>query len=318
MRATEIPIGNSGQMAKLSRAIFMMGVFAVALLWNPIASARAQSAQTPQQALINLYQATEQLIKDPAADYGDGTYPYPSAMETQWDNSFYAHGSELSAEERGQFIPCAAHLKAAITDVEIGYRVQVTQPKNNTAAQQDGQTRRDEAPAKVALCDSAYKLAQSEIINSSANAPQQGQAAASSADGSVVAGSAAEAALPGSTDWTPALNDLFKYLSNQWQKVVTDPANRDWAADNAGNTLTLKLQPNQVPEVVSATGSRSSVFNNIMQGSEVPKTTFPAGSTLRSVLISPKFFVKPSLGTSRTRLKYYERDGIFKSYQSAQ
>jgi hypothetical protein len=60
------------------------------------------------------------------------------------------------------------------------------------------------------------------------------------------------------------------------------------------------------------------VFNNIMQNGELPVTTFPNGSTLRSVSIAPKFFVKPGPGRSRTRLKYYERDGIFKSYQASQ
>jgi hypothetical protein len=60
------------RMAKLSRAIFMMGFVALTLLWNPSASAQAaqaapepqaqpqtQTAQTPQQALVNLYQAAQ-------------------------------------------------------------------------------------------------------------------------------------------------------------------------------------------------------------------------------------------------------------------
>jgi hypothetical protein len=100
--------------------------------------------------------------------------------------------------------------------------------------------------------------------------------------------------------------------------VVNDPKNKDWAADNAGNTLTLKLQPGQVPEVLSESGSRSYVFNNIMQDGRLPATTFPNGSTLTSVSIAPTFFVKPTPGKVRTRLRYYERDGIFKSYRVPQ
>jgi hypothetical protein len=322
------------QMARLSRAVLMTGFLVLTPFWNPSASAQAaqaapepqaqpqtQTAQTPQQALVNLYQAAQQIIKDPASDYKAGAspqFPYPSYAQAQWDNSMAAHGNDLSTEERNQFVPCADYLNIAITDMEIGFVLQISQPADNSTAQQDMQQRYSDAPKEVEKCGSAYQLAQSEVVSAPANPPQQGTADASAANGSAIAGSAEEAALPGSIDWTPALNPLFAYLSNEWQRVVTDPKNKDWAADDAGNTLTLKLQPNQLPEVVSATGSRSSVFNNIMQNGELPVTTFPNGSTLRSVSIAPKFFVKPGTGRSRTRLKYYERDGIFKSYQAAQ
>jgi hypothetical protein len=55
-----------------------------------------------------------------------------------------------------------------------------------------------------------------------------------------------------------------------------------------------------------------------MQDGRLPATTFPNGSTLTSVTIAPTFFVKSAPGIVRTRLKYYERDGIFKSYRLAQ
>jgi hypothetical protein len=159
---------------------------------------------------------------------------------------------------------------------------------------------------------------ESAPTSSAPSQPQQGVADANGGNGSAIAGSATEAALPGSIDWTPVLDPLQTYLANEWQRVVNDPKNSSWAADSAGNTLTLKLQPGQLPEVLSVTGSRSYVFNAIMQDGRLPTTTFPNGSTLTSVSIAPTFFVKNAPGIVRTRLKYYERDGIFKSYRVAQ
>jgi hypothetical protein len=305
-------------MAKFSRALFLLSVFAIALVWNFLMSAQTQPAPTPQQALINLYNTAQQLIKDPGGDYENGTYPYPSLMQKQWDDAMSAHGNDLSQNERNLYTACVVHLNAAITDVEVGYNIQASQPKSNTAAQADGQKHRDLAPPEVAQCAAALKLAQGEVGSSTSNTTLQGQTSKGSADGSAVDGSPEEAALPGSIDWTPPLDPLFTYLSNEWQRTINDPKNKDWAPDNAGNTLTLKLQPNEVPEVVSATGSRSTVFNNIMQDGRLPRTTFPAGSGLRFVQVSPTFFVKGVPGKFRTRLKYYERGGIFKSYRVAQ
>jgi hypothetical protein len=82
--------------------------------------------------------------------------------------------------------------------------------------------------------------------------------------------------------------------------------------------LTLKLQPDQAPEMVSVSGARGSSLRTIMESGNVPVTKFPNGSRLSSVVVAPKFLVKPTPGKLRTRMKYYERDGIFKSYQVAQ
>jgi hypothetical protein len=354
-------------MTKLSVAISAVCALALALVCPPSAPAQAK-AQTPAQALLNLYQAAQQIIKDPAGEYEKGEnpdFPYPSQIQAQWDASMAAYGNDLSTQERKLFPDCAAHLNAAITDMEIGYRIQISQP--SAEAQQTAQTRFSEAPGEVAQCSAAIELAQSEVgsapsqpqqgsvdANGAANGangsptdgsapsqsqqggvdtnggnesptagtapsqPQQGTADANGGNGSAIAGSATEAALPGSIDWTPALEPLQTYLANEWQRTVNDPKNSGWAADNAGNTLTLKLQPGQVPEVLSETGSRDYVFNNIMQDGRLPATTFPNGSTLTSVSIAPTFFVKNTPGKVRTRLKYYERDGIFKSYRVAQ
>ena len=321
-------------------AISTMGALALALVCPSSASAQAK-AQSPAQALVNLYQAAQQIIKDPAGDYEKGKnpdFPYPSQMQAQWDASMVAYGNSLSTQERALFPACAAHLNAAITDMEIGQRIKVNQPTE--AAQQEAQTRFSEAPGEAAQCSAAIELAQSEIgstpsqpqqgvvdanganesapTSSAPSQPQQGVADANGGNGSAIAGSATEAALPGSIDWTPVLDPLQTYLANEWQRVVNDPKNSSWAADSAGNTLTLKLQPGQLPEVLSVTGSRSYVFNAIMQDGRLPTTTFPNGSTLTSVTIAPTFFVKSAPGIVRTRLKYYERDGIFKSYRLAQ
>jgi len=321
-------------------AISTMGALALALVCPSSASAQAK-AQSPAQALVNLYQAAQQIIKDPAGDYEKGKnpdFPYPSQMQAQWDASMVAYGNSLSTQERALFPACAAHLNAAITDMEIGQRIKVNQPTE--AAQQEAQTRFSEAPGEAAQCSAAIELAQSEIgstpsqpqqgvvdanganesapTSSAPSQPQQGVADANGGNGSAIAGSATEAALLGSIDWTPVLDPLQTYLANEWQRVVNDPKNSSWAADSAGNTLTLKLQPGQLPEVLSVTGSRSYVFNAIMQDGRLPTTTFPNGSTLTSVSIAPTFFVKNAPGIVRTRLKYYERDGIFKSYRVAQ
>jgi hypothetical protein len=304
-------------MAKLAGAMFTMGVLLFTLICHSAASAQAK-AQTPAQALLNLYQAAQQLVQDPASEYQKGAdpdFPYPSDIQAQWEASMAAHGNDLSTEERRLFPRCAAYLNGAITDMEVGYRIQISQP--SAGGQQSAQKRFSDARGEVAQCTSAIEVAQGEIV-SSPNEPQQGGVDANGANGSAIAGSATEAALPGSIDWTPALDGLLTYLSGEWQRVINDPTNKSWAADNAGNTLTLKLQPGQVPEVLSMTGSRSYVFNSIMQSSKVPVTKFPDRSTLTSVSIAPIFLVKPTPGKTRTRYKYYERDGIFKSYLTAQ
>jgi hypothetical protein len=327
-------------MKQQSLQILTMGAVMLPLVFQPSASAQAK-AQSPAQALVNLYQAAQQLIKDPAGEYEkdqNPDFPYPSQIQAQWYASMSAYGNDLTTQERELFVPCAAHLNAAITDMEIGYRIQISQPSE--AAQQSAQKRKDEAPGEVAQCSAAIELAQSEVgsapsqpqqggvdtngangntpTDNTPSQPQQAGVDANGGNGSAIAGNATEAALPGSIDWTPALDPLQTYLANEWQRTVNDPKNSSWAADNGGNTLNLKLQPGQLPEVLSVTGSRSSVFNAIMQDGRLPPTTFPTGSTLTSVSISPTFFVKSAPGIVRTRLKYYERDGIFKSYRIAQ
>jgi hypothetical protein len=319
---------------------------------------------------VNLYEVAKSIISDPKNEAeehpgGSPTFPYPDAIQLQWDASTTAYGKSLTQQERDAFMPCATHLNNAIADMEKGYTTVDTQPKTNTGAQESAQKSYAAAKAEFAQCDAAYALAQSEVGNGAANKPQEGGAdtnvspepapenppaatpepvpaenppavgtpetptsdttppnnppltgSAATASNGPVTGSVEEAEQPGSIDWTPTLDPLFGYLSKEWNLVTSDPKNKDWARDDDGNTLTLKLQPNQAPEMVSVSGARGSSLRTIMESGNVPVTKFPDGSRLSSVVVAPKFLVKPTPGKLRTRLKYYERDGIFKSYQA--
>jgi|SRR5580704_5515765 len=310
------------------------------------------SAQAVARALSNLYQVAKSITNDPAGEAeehpgGPPTFPYPDAMRAQWDSAIAANSGGLTPQEREQYVPCAAHLTNAILDTEQGYTVEDTQPKSNAGAQESAQKSYAEGKAEFAQCNpSAFALAQSEV-GSSAATPQQGgtdttvspeqapaenppagtpetptsdttppsNPAPSTASNEAIPGSVEESEEPGSIDWTPTLDPLFTYLAKEWNLVASDPKNKDWAADNAGNTLKLKLQPNQAPEVESISGARSSSLRSITENG-LPVTRFPNGSRLSSVVVAPTFNVKPKAGTKRTRMKYYERNGIFKSYQA--
>ena len=344
------------QLAKLLRAISMACALAIGLTGISLAPARAQSqtAQPPQRALANLYEVAKSIISDPSGEaevkvQGESpTFPYPSAIQAQWDNSIAAYGNTLTQQERDEFVPCAAHLNNAIADMEDGYTVETTQPKSNTGAQASAQQRYADAKTEFAQCDAAYALAQSEIGAAPANKPQQGGADTSAnpepaaaenppagtpetpasdatppsnttaASNGPVTGSVEESEEPGSIDWTPTLDPLFTYLANEWKRTVNDPKNKDWAPDDTPNTLTLTLRPDQVPQVESISGPRSSSLRTIMENGDLPVVKFPNGTKLGSVRIAPIFRVRPTSVQNRMRMKYYERDGIFKSYQVAQ
>jgi hypothetical protein len=361
------------EVAKFSRTIFVGGVLAIGLVGSSAALGQTQSetqtAQPPARALANLYAVAKSIINDPAGEAeehpgGSPTFPYPDAIQAQWDSSLATYGNTLTQQERAEFIPCAAHLRNAITDMEIGYTVEDTQPKSNTGAQESAQKSYAAAKTEFEQCDAAYALGQSEVGNGAANKPQEGGAdtnaspepapsenppaatpepapenppagmpetptsgtnapsnpplTSSAASNGPIDGSVEEAAEPGSIDWTPTLDPLFTYLSKEWKLVTGNPKNQNWPPDDDAGTLKLKLQPNQPPEMLSVSGNRSSFLRTIMENGDLPVIKFPDGSRLTSVVVLPKFRVKPTPGRQRTRLKYYERDGIFKSYPVAQ
>jgi hypothetical protein len=351
----------------MKTSLVAMVLLLILALTVPGATAEGQAppAQAPERALANLYAVAKSIIGDPAGEAeehpgGSPTFPYPDAIQLQWDASMSEYGNKLNAQEQALFPPCATHLNNAIADMEKGYTTADTQPKSNTGAQESAQQSYAAAKAEFAQCDAAYALAQSEIGTAPANKPQQGGADTSASPESPpaetppaaapepapenppamtpetpasdtappsdanapskgpVAGSVEESEEPGSIDWTPTLDPLSTYLAKEWKKTVNDPKNKDWAPDDAANTLTLTLRPNQVPEVESITGPRSSSLRTIMENGNLPVVKFPDGSKLSSVRIAPIFRVRPTSVQNRTRMKYYERGGIFKSYQVAQ
>jgi hypothetical protein len=117
-------------------------------------------------------------------------------------------------------------------------------------------------------------------------------------------GNVSDLGRPGFIDWTPALQPLMSYLSNGWN------ANPSWAADQ-GTTAIIKLQPGQPPQLVSASGPHADYVGRLLTGA--PGTTFPWGSTLRSVEIAPEFQVIRVSTFGRTPMRYYELNGVFKS-----
>jgi hypothetical protein len=315
---------------------------------------QTQTAQPPARALANLYEVAKSITNKPSGEAeehpgGSPTFPYPDSIQLQWAQSMALYGNKLNPQEQALFPPCAAHLNTAIADTEKGYTTEDTQPKSNTGAQADAQRSYAAGKLEFEQCDAAYALAQSEVGSAPAPAstPQQGgtdttaspeqtpapaenppagtpetptsdtSTPPTTASNGAIPGSVEESEEPGSIDWTPTLDPLFGYLSKEWNLVASDPKNKDWAADDAGNTLTLKLQPNQAPEVESISGARSSSLRTITENG-LPETRFPNGSKLSSVVVAPTFSVKPKAGMKRTRMKYYERNGIFKSYSVAQ
>src|ERR1700733_12503152 len=269
--------------------------------------ARGQSCQIPTQAsgtaaknFYDLYQVASEMLSNPGGEYEPGQNPdfcYPSQMQANWANFMAQKKKEpLSPQETAQFLACVPHLNAAIDKAERGYRIQYAKEQ---AEKKGGKP----SPGALAEAANLHSEAQSEFAQCNAEALQLAQSETGKAapPSEPIPG---EAAQPGSIDWTPALQPLFKYLGHEWQTHI-DP---NWAPDEAGNTLTLKLLPGEKPEVVSTTGGRGSTLNNIMQASGVPTVQFPAGSTLRSVEGWPQFTVKYGIsgGQNRARKKYYE------------
>src|SRR5271168_3255984 len=108
-------------MTNLSRTSFTMGFLALTLIFHSSVWGQ-EKAKPPAQALLDLNQAAEKIIKDPGSEYrkgGNPDFPHPSDVQAQWDASMAAHGNDLSAEQRKLFPACAAHLNSAITDMEI-------------------------------------------------------------------------------------------------------------------------------------------------------------------------------------------------------
>lgn len=311
-----------------------------------VAAVVAQAAGGAAAKFYDLYQVAKEMANSAAGEYTGPQNPdfeHPAEVQEAWANFEKDRGNNMSPQERAQFLPCVPPLNAAIDKAERGYRIQYAQEqakknggKPNEEALAEAAGLHDQAQAQFAECKpAAFQLASQELgpgtkpsepIPGQAKATVTGNGAAGNAlngdagqndgaqsqSGPALDGSVTDASAPDAIDWTPALQPLFKYLGHEWQTHI-DP---NWAPDEAGNTLTLKLLPGEKPEVVSTTGERASTLNNMMQASGVPAVQFPPGSTLRSVEVSPQFTVKYGIGggQDRARKKYYERGGKFKVY----
>ncbi len=288
------------------------------------ANLSAQTVEIPQRSFLNLYQVTKEITNDPAPlydpDHGSKPdFPYPTDIEKQWRTSIQFHGNELPPAEHKLLLDCAGYMIDAIDGMERGYRIKLTQPGNDKA-QESADSLYAHARRRFALCKDAYDF-ESQPGAAPPQGPNQPQSGGLEAQ-PPLDGSAEEAALPGSIDWTAALDPLFTYLGREWQKETVQ---QKYVPNDEPNTLTLLIQRGQPPVTSDVSGTWSRLFNNMVQSSHMPTPNFPANSTLNSLLLSSVFFMQtsprskdPTNKLARQRYKYYERDGIFKRYLSKQ
>ncbi len=128
---------------------------------------QGQTAETPLRAFANLYQIAAEMTQDPSSEYDPGhgpksDFPYPADIEKQWVRSVATNGKQLTAEERRQLIPCAAHLRNAIGSMERGYRIKISQV-GNAPAQKSAQNLYAMGRAEFALCSGVDEFANNEL-----------------------------------------------------------------------------------------------------------------------------------------------------------
>jgi hypothetical protein len=117
------------------------------------------SAESPAQAVQNLYKIAATITNDPSSGYDakTGHWPQADAAWAQWDNSIGLNGNALTQQQRNGLVPCAANLGAAINSAEEGYRIQISQV-GNAPAQASAQQDYDRARTEFAQCDPADAL----------------------------------------------------------------------------------------------------------------------------------------------------------------
>ncbi len=97
--------------------------------------------QPVEQAFQKLYQITAQITADPSSFYlkaqaDKSNWPTVDQAQAQWANAVGGPGgTELTQEQRNNIVPCVAHLNAAISDMERGYQIHVTQPSNASGSE---------------------------------------------------------------------------------------------------------------------------------------------------------------------------------------
>lgn len=118
--------------------LFWVGVGSAVLAQQPSAPGNGDifvtrgNAPDPQSSFRDLYRLTAQITADPSAGYqppsGDQTgWPAVAAAQQRWFQSMAQQGNELTPAQRNYLVPCAAHLNAAIDDMERGYRIKISQ-----------------------------------------------------------------------------------------------------------------------------------------------------------------------------------------------
>jgi hypothetical protein len=228
-----------------------------------------------------------------------------SQAELNWANFTADKGNVLPTDVDATYAECVPHLRNAISNAEIGYRMQKADANSPDAASLQNEAK-TELKANQTQCARALQLAGGATkapLTGGIKVVDTGTSASGNA-GLPLQGNVNDLGQPGFVDWTPALQPLLTYLSNGWN------ANPSWAADQ-GTTAIVKLQPGQPPQLVSASGPHADFVSRMLPGA--PSTTFPPGSTLRSVEIAPSFQVIRVSTFGRKQMRYYELNGIFKA-----
>jgi hypothetical protein len=111
-------------------------------------------AESPAQAVQNLYKIAATITNDPSSGYDakSGHWLQADAAWQQWDNSIATYSNTLTQQQRNGLVPCAANLGAAINSAEEGYRIQISQV-GNAPAQASAQQDYDRARTEFAQCD---------------------------------------------------------------------------------------------------------------------------------------------------------------------
>jgi hypothetical protein len=116
-------------------------------------------AESPAQAIQNLYQITATIVADPSSGYDPKTTHWlkADAAWQQWDTSMAANGNTLTQQQRDGLTPCAMHLSNALDASERGYRIQISQ-QGNAPAQATAKQLYGTAQTEFAQCNLADAL----------------------------------------------------------------------------------------------------------------------------------------------------------------
>ncbi len=119
--------------------------------------------QPVEQAFQKLYQISAQITADPSFDFqqahADQTnWPDIAKAQAQWDTAMSQSDTALTQDQRKNIIPCVAYLNAAITDMERGYLIHISQ-QSNALAQRSAVVLYGEGKLEFAKCLSTGAVA---------------------------------------------------------------------------------------------------------------------------------------------------------------